>query len=118
MKEVNQGFDQQGRKFWGTEHFPYGLSRSGEFTREQVQLLENHGHAYRELATSVRQPVTPEEKAFVAFCQGEKPAESHHEKVWDRFQKKAAHNAVFISLGSSSNDEDITSAVVVDMDDF
>jgi hypothetical protein len=77
---------QADRRFWGEEHFPYGFSRSGEFTCEQARLLETHGQAYIALANGIRLPVTEEEEAFVAFCKGDKSAESSHEKAWKRYQ--------------------------------
>ncbi|GAB3095326.1 DUF413 domain-containing protein [Aestuariicella hydrocarbonica] len=113
-----QDFDQKGRKFWGTDHFPYGFARSGEFTREQVQLLENHGYAYLALASGERTPVTPEEQEFVKYCLGEKEPQSRHEKVWAIFQKKSSRNVVFVSLGASSNDDDGVSSEPFDVEEF
>ncbi len=44
------------KKFYAKEHFPYGLSRSGEFNNDQAALLENHGMAYQELHSGQRAP--------------------------------------------------------------
>lgn len=119
MTTQSQDFDQKGRKFWGTDHFPYGFARSGEFTREQVQLLENHGYAYQALALGERSPQTPEEEDFVKFCHGEKVAQTKHEKVWERFMKKSTQSVLFVSLGASSNDDDGASmASYDDVEDF
>lgn len=78
------------RKFYGDDYFPYGIDRSGEFSREQANLLIRHGWAYRALAEGSRLPVTPEEEAFVSVCQGEQAAETTHEKVWMLFCSKTA----------------------------
>ncbi len=84
----NSAHFQSSKKFYATEHFPYGIDRSGEFTREQTQLLIDHGTAYQALADGTREPVSSLETDFVAFCQGEKEAVSKHEKVWQLFCSK------------------------------
>ena len=76
------------RKFYGDGHFPYGIDRSGEFTREQADLLLLHGWAYQALAEGSRAPVTKEEEAFVAVCLGEQTPQTVHEKVWALFCSK------------------------------
>ncbi|WP_439136393.1 DUF413 domain-containing protein [Pseudomaricurvus sp.] len=119
MTTQSQDFDQKGRKFWGTDHFPYGFSRSGEFTREQVQFLEDHGYAYQALALGEREPQTSVEKDFVEFCRGERDPQNKHEKVWDRFMKKSTQREMFVTLGASSNDDDGASmATYDDVEDF
>ena len=73
------------RKFYGDSQFPYGIDRSGEFTRQQANLLMSHGWAYLELAEGNRVSVTPEEKAFVAVCRGEREPKTDHERVWRQY---------------------------------
>ena len=86
------------KKFRDPQNFPYGFSRSGEFTREQAALLEAHGQAYKELDSAEREPVNKQEKEFVAFCRGDKPAESLHERTWERYLKKIERSQVIYSL--------------------
>ena len=93
-------FDQGASSFWGEEFFPYGLSRSGEFTRKQVALLEAHGHAYEQLASGTRLPASAAESAFVSFCKGERDACSPHEKAWARYRQKTAERNGHYWLGS------------------
>ena len=76
------------RRFYGDGHFPYGLDRSGEFTRAQADLLMQHGWAYQALAEGSRTPATGEEQAFVAVCRGEQAPKTAHEKVWVLFCTK------------------------------
>ncbi len=90
-------------KFYGESHFPYGIDRSGEFTREQADLLMQHGWAYQALAEGSRAPVTKEEEAFVAVCRGEQAPKTAHERAWMVFcTKTSAPKAVVSSplLGS------------------
>jgi uncharacterized protein len=89
------------KKFRALEFFPYGLERSGDFLRSQVELLTQYGTAYYELNNGVRQPETPQEQDFVSFCQGHKPAENEHEKAWKRFTDVTSHPRGYIPLTSS-----------------
>ncbi len=83
------------KKFYGGEHFPYGMSRSGEFNRNQATLLEKHGRAYQELHSGQRESINDEERAFVLVCRGEKPAQTMHELAWMRYcEKTQKRNAV------------------------
>lgn len=119
----SQDFDQGGRKFWGSKHFPHGIARSGEFTIEQARLLEAHGHAYEELANGVRSPVSAVEKNFVAFCSGKKAAESAHEKAWQRYLEKTSRVRHYYSLNGVGKMSDVGggssgSSESFDMDDM
>lgn len=111
--KVSHSFQAE-RKFWDDEHFPYGFSRSGDFTLEQAALLEQCGHAYRALANGEREPSSQEEKDFVAFCRGVKEASSGHEKAWKRYQEKVnfgTHRYLLASTPKSVSDS------AIDLDD-
>ena len=86
------------KNFRDPQNFPYGFARSGEFTREQAVLLETHGLAYQALDAGEREPVDKQEREFVSFCRGDKPAESLHERTWERYCKKIERSRVIYSL--------------------
>lgn len=89
-------------KFKAVDYFPYGISRSGEFTIQQAELLEKHGYAYQSLHTGEREPVNEEERRFVAVCHGELKAETAHEQAWRRFCEKTTKKRTIITLASRS----------------
>jgi hypothetical protein len=95
--DKNNSF-QATRRFTDDEHFPYGFARSGDFTIWQANLLEAYGHAFRALESGERQPESQLEIDFVAFCRGEKPAESEHEKVWKRYRRSVSEDTHRYSL--------------------
>lgn len=76
------------RKFFAAEYYPYGLARSGEFTREHADLLEKHGYAYQSLEEGSRSAANAEEERFLSVCRGEAEAETRHEIAWRRFCQK------------------------------
>lgn len=104
------------KKFLARQHFPYGLTRSGEFTTNQVRLLEAHGYAYEALSQGTREPVTADEEQFLAFCHGDKPAESAHEKVWQKYTQITSTPKIFRALGAIADTSDYSSDSI-DVDD-
>ena len=94
---------QSDRTFYARQHFPYGLERCGEFTREQVQLIMKHGFAYEALDKAERTPENDEEKQFVLFCRGDKEAETKHERVWKRFRAATSKPIVYVSMEGTRN---------------
>lgn len=84
--------------FMDKKNFPYGFARSGMFTKNQTLVLERNGVAYTELANGTRTPVTEDEKNFVAFCKGDKPAESEHEKVWKTYLSQIGRKVSYLSM--------------------
>ncbi|WP_421868304.1 DUF413 domain-containing protein [Motiliproteus sp.] len=90
-------------RFYDTEHFPYGIDRSGEFTVKQASLLMERGVAYQELAGGKRRPQSAMENDFVLFCQGQKEAESEDEKLWQRYLKVINKPNYYLGVGLSAN---------------
>ena len=74
------------RRFFDDKNYPRGFSRHGDYTMKESQALEQYGQAFKALDSGERKPVTAEEKAFVAFCKGERPAETFLEKTWDKYR--------------------------------
>lgn len=76
------------RRFFDDKNYPRGFSRHGDYTIRESQVLENHGLAFLELENGTRKAKTEEEKQFVAFCKGERPAETLFEKTWDKYRSR------------------------------
>lgn len=68
-------------RYFDNKHYPRGFSRHGDFTIKEAQLLERHGHAFNDLDLGKREPVTEEEKLFVAVCRGEREPVTDAERV-------------------------------------
>ena len=79
---------QTDRRYYADNYFPYGIARSGEFTRQQAQLIEQHGYAYIALLDGSRSPDTNEEKQFVKTFQDQISPNTDHERAWARFLEK------------------------------
>ncbi len=69
------------RRFFDDKNYPRGFSRHGDYTIKESQVLEQYGQAFKALDLGEREPATKEEKDFVAFCRGERSAETFFEKL-------------------------------------
>lgn len=90
------------KKFYDDINYPRGLSRSGDYSLKEVNIIENYGIALRELSSGVRQPITKEEQDFVKVCSGELQATSDIEKAWRKYQKNILSPKQFHTLFSST----------------
>jgi uncharacterized protein YifE (UPF0438 family) len=96
-------------RFFDDIHFPHGFARSGDFTRSQAELLEQHGRHLKALHEGSVQPASDEEVHFVAVCMGEAEATTTLEKTWKSYLNALNKRNVFFSAsasGSVSNSED------------
>ena len=108
------------KRFNPVSFYPYGIARSGEYNRQQVEYLEQFGEAYTALASGERAPITEEEKRFVAVCRGECEASNLHERAWILFCKKTGSRRVASPFGSSKETNGDLNASVSsdDLDDL
>ncbi len=112
---VEHAFQATGH-FYDDEHFPYGFSRSGYFTRSQVELLERFGQCLKQLDEGLAHPANDEQQKFVAVCRGESSPSSVLEQTWLRY-KQSLPGKRFVSLvdvSGVSSDSDSSSS---DFDD-
>ncbi|KEA50373.1 MULTISPECIES: DUF413 domain-containing protein [Mangrovibacter] len=72
-------------RFFDNKYYPRGFSRHGDFTIKEAQILERFGYAFNELDIGKREPVTEEEKQFVAVCRGERAPATEAERVWAKY---------------------------------
>lgn len=112
------------KRFYDDVNFPFGIDRSGEFTRAQAETLTRYGHAYLELYKGSRKPATKEEKDFLAVFQGKRAAKTVHEITWKAYlivcDKKSNRPIININANSKvidDSEDDIVTDVVLVVDD-
>lgn len=76
------------KPFHDAQNYPYGFSRSGDFSIRESQLLQEKGGRLKALWEGVLMPETEEEKGFLAMLKGEKQPESTEEKLWLKYLKR------------------------------
>ena len=86
------------RRFFDDKNYPRVFARHGDYTIKEAQALEQYGQAFRALDSGERKPVTKEEKSFVAFCRGERAAETFFEKTWQKYCSRISTNKRLYTL--------------------
>jgi len=86
------------RKFYDDKNYPRGMSRSGDFTLNEVKIIENHGVALQALMTKSQAPINEEEAHFVQVCEGKADAQTNIEKAWKKYQNKVLSPKHFHTL--------------------
>ncbi|WP_439234630.1 DUF413 domain-containing protein [Lonepinella koalarum] len=76
------------RRFFDDKNYPRGFARHGDYTIKESQALEQYGQAFKALDEGSRTAKTADEKNFVAFCRGERPAETFFEKTWNKYRSR------------------------------
>ncbi|WP_281555912.1 DUF413 domain-containing protein [Thalassomonas sp. RHCl1] len=116
--EINQDSFKSNRKFYDDRNYPRGMSRSGDYTLAEVQLLEQYGVALSELSSGKRSPINEQEQHFVEVCEGKAEPEHKIEKTWLKYQNKVLTPKQFHTLfGKAKIASDSMASEAVDLDD-
>lgn len=74
--------------FCDHKHYPYGFSRSGDFSIAESKALAAYGCYFNALANHQLPAISPEEIEFLAVNNGEcEPSNTAH-RAWMRYQKR------------------------------
>ncbi|NRB40575.1 MAG: DUF413 domain-containing protein [Pseudomonadales bacterium] len=108
-----RGFEA-GCQFRDNKHFPVGFSRSGEFTLQQSEILEQYGSILQELEEGELKAKTREQKHFMAVCSGKKGADTLLEKAWLKYRTLTHDEACVSAFGQLKNQstDEIRASVV------
>ncbi|MFT2092556.1 DUF413 domain-containing protein [Paraglaciecola sp. 2405UD69-4] len=106
------------------KNYPYGFSRSGDFSINESKALAQYGALIAALVDGKIQPSTPEDESFLACAFGKQAPETLAEKAWVKYQKRinrpklgniygGHRSSVEIDGESSDEDDDIS----IELDD-
>lgn len=102
MKNNNNmldGFYVPSSNFYDPVHYPYGISRSGDFTIKQSNILNILGRQLLALSDGQIAPNSKEERQFVEVCAGNRVAETDIEKTWQLYRYLT--NKPYVVVGPS-----------------
>jgi hypothetical protein len=92
------------KRFYDDRHFPYGFSRSGDFTVSEVAELEKFGNLFKALVDGQVSDPTEEDQHFLQVMQGETPASTLAEKAWLKYLKCCNRSPVWLTTRRAAND--------------
>ncbi len=88
------------------KNYPYGFSRSGDYSIRESELLTKHGSLIAALLSGDLEPQSAEEQSLIAVARGEKAAESAVEKAWVKYQSRINRPKVVSFYGRSTYADD------------
>jgi len=112
------------RTFSDKKHYPYGFSRSGDFSIGESKALAQYGCLFAALIDGELEASTEEDKHFIAAVLGQKAPETVAEKAWIKYQKRINRPKLGSIYGSHrtslGDDDDVVvedSDMEIEMDD-
>ncbi|RUO73756.1 DUF413 domain-containing protein [Idiomarina seosinensis] len=106
------------RPFNDFRHYPYGFSRSGDFSIRESDALTQYGCLIAALLRGDYQPVNSEDQALLAAARGEQAPVSVVEKAWAKYQARIHRPKVASMYGKGKfADESFSSGSVEGSED-
>lgn len=92
----------QRKRFYDDANFPHGFARSGDFNREQSELLERVGTRLVELSQGASAE-TEQEHRFQAVVSGERLPQTAVERAWLQYQRALQRRQDYYRAPSLAN---------------
>ncbi|WP_339726226.1 DUF413 domain-containing protein [uncultured Paraglaciecola sp.] len=114
------------RMFKDAKNYPYGFSRSGDFSISESKALSEYGCLIAALVDGQIEPETNEDNNLLAAAFGKKEPEGAAEKAWVKYQKRINRPKLGSVYGNhrpavveddSEDDNTIEDDLEVEMDD-
>ncbi|GAA0358157.1 DUF413 domain-containing protein [Bowmanella denitrificans] len=111
------------RQFLDPKNYPYGFSRSGDFSIAESQALSRYGCLIAALVDGHLAPETEEDEGYIAAARGDREPQSAAEKAWCKYQKRINRPKMGSIYGTKSrgmgDNEDMgeDSDVEIELDD-
>ncbi|AWL13236.1 UPF0438 protein [Saliniradius amylolyticus] len=104
------------RKYADPTYYPYGFSRSGDFSIKESQLLSDYGCLISALLTGQVTAETEEDQQLLAVARGEQAPCTPVEKVWFKYQQRI-HRPRYGSIYGSKTRTDSDGSDIIDDDE-
>ena len=110
------------RMFSDPKHYPYGFSRSGDFSIAESKALLQYGCLIAALVDGHLLPSNDEEQAFIDSALGRKQPDTPPERAWLKYQnrinrpKYASIHGTKKASSDSRMDDDLVNEVDDDID--
>ncbi|MEE4246692.1 MAG: DUF413 domain-containing protein [Kangiellaceae bacterium] len=118
MKSERLGIDGNStRPFFDPERYPYGFSRSGDFTIAESQALEQFGHYFQSLTNKSRGSMTAEEKRISDVFAGKENPATLAEKSWLKYLSKLNRKQIWLVERAKNNSVNLSDNFDIE-DDF
>lgn len=106
------------RVFNDPKNYPYGFSRSGDFSISEAKALQQYGSLIAALVDGKLEPSCDQDHQFLAAAFEQKHPESAAEKAWLKYQKRINRPKLGNIYGSKPAQVEEGDDVSVDDDDI
>lgn len=110
------------RMFSDPKNYPYGFSRSGDFSINESKALSQYGCLIAALVDGKVKPETEEDERFLRTAYGKIEPASAAEKAWNKYQKRInrpktgnIYGSKSIASGEDDSDENVDDAEDTDI---
>ncbi|MBN7820741.1 DUF413 domain-containing protein [Bowmanella yangjiangensis] len=90
------------RQFLDPKNYPYGFSRSGDFSISESQALSRYGCLIAALVDGFLEPENDEDEGFLASARGDREPQTVAERAWCKYQKRINRPKMGSIYGSKS----------------
>jgi uncharacterized protein YifE (UPF0438 family) len=107
--------------FSDVKNYPYGFSRSGDFSISESKALSQYGCLIAALVDGQIEPETSEDDNFLAAAFGNKEPEGSAEKAWIKYQRRINRPKLGSVYGNHRplvKDDDSEDDVTIEQDDL
>lgn len=115
------------RAFSDSKNYPYGFSRSGDFSISESKALAQSGNLIVALVDGLIAPETDSDHAMLAAAFGKQLPSSLEEKAWVKYQTRinrpklssiyGKHNSEIEEDNNPDNDPDSDDDIEIDLDE-
>lgn len=112
------------RMFSDAKNYPYGFSRSGDFSISESKALSKYGCLIAALVDGELKAESAEEHGFIEAAFGQREPESVAEKAWVKYQKRInrprlgnINGTKASSFESDTDSEDMSTDLEIEIDD-
>jgi uncharacterized protein YifE (UPF0438 family) len=106
------------RMFSDPKNYPYGFSRSGDFSINESKALGQYGCLLAALVDGKFEPETDEDHQFLKAAYGQADPETAMEKAWVKYQKRINRPKMGNIYGSNKVSSTDDTAANDDLDDI
>lgn len=107
------------RQFIDRKNYPYGFSRSGDFSINESKALTQHGSLIAALVDGLLTPENQFEQDLLSAAHGQKTPTTSAEKAWVKYQTRINRpktGSIYGAKTASTDDEDEDTDISDDTD--
>lgn len=109
------------RPFADRKNYPYGFSRSGDFSIMESKMLQMHGSLIAALVDGDLTPENEEEMSYLEAALGHQPPKNSTEKAWVKYQTRINRPktaSIYGAKNGAASDDDDDATITEDSDDI